>query len=128
MHLWMTKTYSTSRHAGYTRIGCALKDEERVHKAAAQRPRIDGDGIKLRYRVNREFRRHVWWRLGWPSVPELHVFSASAEAVATTSRRSVQASRVSLRDNSSDKRLSKTIVFIVPIAFLDFASQITCRD
>lgn len=63
-------------------------------------------------------------------VPELHVFSASAEAAAaTTGRRSVRANeRVSLRDNSSDKRSSETVVFIVPVASLDLASEIICHD
>lgn len=48
-----------------------------MKRAFVRRTNDRHDGIKLRYCVNKESRRLVWWQLGWPSA--FHVFSVSME-------------------------------------------------
>ncbi|XP_032663261.1 uncharacterized protein LOC116840549 [Odontomachus brunneus] len=80
------------RPTGYG-IECALKDEERVRKgAAADRRRRYKITVSCKQRIS-----SARLMAAWVAVGELHVFSASAEAVTARANE-----REFYRDNSSD--------------------------
>lgn len=98
LNLIFTRCFNWNEHSSVARALCCslrvaqVRRKREQHWQGAQSRSRDRNvglvtrthgisGIKLRYRVNREYRRRVWWPLGWPSGP--HVFSTSSETLTS---------------------------------------------